>query len=198
MFLTSSGQLKLGDFGVSRVLRHTVELAGTLLIFVSFASMCYIQYVELTDIHVLSYIFTATQIGTPYYMSPEIMNNQRYNSKTDIWSLGCILYELMCLRLPFDGSSMKQLVNNIIKSNPASPPLAYSSELRELVRDTLCKNPKVRPGINSILSRPVMRTKISSLLGETTKQAEFSHTVLHGANVLNAPPISIPITSFDL
>jgi serine/threonine protein kinase len=44
------------------------------------------------------------QIGTPYYMSPEIMDNKRYNSKSDIWSLGCILYELMYLKLPFVGT----------------------------------------------------------------------------------------------
>ena len=161
MFLTSGGQLKLGDFGVSRVLRHTVELA-------------------------------ATQIGTPYYMSPEIMDNQRYNSKTDIWSLGCILYELMCLRLPFDGASMKQLCYNIIKVNPASPSMVYSAELRELVRDTLHKNPKTRPGINSILSRPIMRSKISALLGETKRQAEFCHTILHGANVLASNALNVP------
>ena len=125
-------------------------------------------------------------------MSPEIMDNQRYNSKTDIWSLGCILYELMCLRLPFDGASMRQLCYNIMKTAPASPPSSYSTELRELVRDTLLKNPKVRPGINSILSRPIMRSKITSLLGETRKQAEFSHTVLHGADVLSSKVVPVP------
>ncbi|KAJ1425272.1 kinase-like domain-containing protein, partial [Ochromonadaceae sp. CCMP2298] len=104
--------------------------------------------------------------GTPYYMSPEIMNNQRYNSKTDIWSLGVVLYEMMCLRLPFEGKSMKDLCANIIGKNPAAPSSAYSRELRELLRDTLLKNPKVRPGINSILGRDVMRSKINSLLGE--------------------------------
>jgi NIMA (never in mitosis gene a)-related kinase len=68
IFLTSSGVIKLGDFGIARVLRNTGELA-------------------------------ATQIGTPYYMSPEIMDSKRYNSKTDIWSLGCVLYELLALRV---------------------------------------------------------------------------------------------------
>jgi hypothetical protein len=125
-------------------------------------------------------------------MSPEIMDNQRYNSKTDIWSLGCILYELVTLRLPFGGTSMKQLVVNIIKATPAPPSSTYSAEMRELVRDMLQKNPKQRPGINSILAKPLMRSKITELLGETTKRAEFSHTVLHGANVLQAPPAVLP------
>lgn len=68
IFLTKSGIIKLGDFGIARVLRNTGELA-------------------------------CTQIGTPYYMSPEIMDNKRYNSKTDIWSLGCVLYELLTLKV---------------------------------------------------------------------------------------------------
>ena len=44
----------------------------------------------------------STQVGTPYYMPPEICNNSRYNSKCDIWSLGVMLYELMALKLPFE------------------------------------------------------------------------------------------------
>ena len=108
-----------------------------------------------------------------------------------------MLYEMMCLRLPFDGSSMKQLCHNIIHANPSPPSSTmYSIELRDLVKDLLLKNPKVRPGINSILSKPIIRVKIASLLGATKHQAEFSHTILHGLNVLKdnnnigAPPPS--------
>ncbi|XP_042620406.1 serine/threonine-protein kinase Nek5 [Cyprinus carpio] len=80
IFLTQGGQkVKLGDFGIARMLNSTVELART----------C---------------------VGTPYYLSPEICENRPYNNKTDIWSLGCVLYELCTLRHPFEGSNLKQLV----------------------------------------------------------------------------------------
>ena len=111
-----------------------------------------------------------------------------------------MLYEMMCLRLPFDGSSMKQLCHNIIHANPSPPSSTmYSIELRDLVKDLLMKNPKVRPGINSILSKPIIRVKIASLLGATKHQAEFSHTILHGLNVLKdnnnigAPPTKLQL-----
>ena len=87
IFLTANGIVKVGDFGIARVLRNTGE-------------------------------FAATRIGTPYYMSPEIMDGKRYNSKTDIWSLGVILFELMCLKLPFDGRSMQDLVRAVVHSPP--------------------------------------------------------------------------------
>ena len=45
---------------------------------------------------------TRTCIGTPYYLSPEIVNRKSYNHKTDIWSLGVILYELCTFKKPFD------------------------------------------------------------------------------------------------
>ena len=46
-------------------------------------------------------VFAKTHLGTPYYMSPEQINEQNYNEKSDIWSLGCIIYELAALRPPF-------------------------------------------------------------------------------------------------
>lgn len=45
--------------------------------------------------------FAQTHVGTPYYMSPELINEQQYNEKSDIWSLGCIVYEMAALRPPF-------------------------------------------------------------------------------------------------
>jgi NIMA (never in mitosis gene a)-related kinase len=54
-----------------------------------------------------------TQIGTPFYFSPEICAGKPYNSKTDIWSLGCILYELCTLRRPFSGPNMNGLTRTL-------------------------------------------------------------------------------------
>ena len=123
-------------------------------------------------------------------MSPEIMDSKRYNSKTDIWSLGCILYEIMCLKLPFEGNSMTQLCQNIQTGNGAfvCKTLAYSTALKDLCRDMLQKNSVLRPGINAILARPVVKSRISSFLDASKKRREFSHTVLHGMQILTTPP----------
>ena len=48
--------------------------------------------------------FASTRIGTPYYMSPEIFENKPYNHKSDIWALGCILYEMVALTHAFDAT----------------------------------------------------------------------------------------------
>lgn len=158
IFLTQAGIVKLGDFGVSRVLERTVDLA-------------------------------ATQVGTPYYMPPEICNNTKYNSKCDIWSLGVILFELMTLSLPFKGSNMQQLLRNI--TSQAAPPVSssYTAELRQILDSMLCKNQMRRPGINSVLKSPVLQNLFVHYLDENVKQQEFSHTVLHGAHILKSRPV---------
>lgn len=48
--------------------------------------------------------FASTRIGTPYYMSPELFNNKPYNHKSDIWALGCVLYEMAALTHAFDAT----------------------------------------------------------------------------------------------
>ena len=162
IFLTSTGIVKLGDFGVSRVLEKTLDLA-------------------------------ATQVGTPYYMPPEICNNTKYNSKCDIWSLGVILFELMTLGMPFKGSSMQQLLRNI--SSQPVPPVStslYSHELRQMLESMLHKNYSRRPGINAVLQAPVITSRIANYLDENVKQQEFSHTVLHGAHILKGRPSAPP------
>jgi Protein kinase domain len=123
-------------------------------------------------------------------MSPEIMDNKRYNSKTDIWSLGCILYEIMCLRLPFEGNCMQELSKNIQTGNGGviCSSLHFSQPLQDLVRDMLLRNSTLRPGINAILSRPVVKACISTFLDASVKCKEFSHTVIHGMNILSVEP----------
>lgn len=62
--------------------------------------------------------FATTFVGTPYYMSPEILESKAYDSKTDIWSLGCLIFELCALRPAFSSTNILQLAGKIIKGEP--------------------------------------------------------------------------------
>ena len=75
---------------------------------------------------------------------------------------------------------MNELVRNIIRATPAAPPSNYSYEVRDLVLSMLSKNTVPRPGINSILSKDIIKRRISLFLNENQYRSEFSHTVLHG------------------
>ena len=57
--------------------------------------------------------FQHTQTGTPYYASPEVWSDSPYDERSDVWSLGVLLYELTCLKLPFESSSMTELYEEI-------------------------------------------------------------------------------------
>ena len=57
--------------------------------------------------------FLYTQTGTPYYASPEVWRDQPYDHKSDIWSLGCLIYEMAALKPPFLGKSMEDLNRSV-------------------------------------------------------------------------------------
>jgi calcium-dependent protein kinase len=57
-------------------------------------------------------------VGTPYYLAPEILRKEKYNEKCDIWSLGILLYELLCGDCPFEADTKKQMLNKIISEDP--------------------------------------------------------------------------------
>ncbi|XP_040912645.1 serine/threonine-protein kinase Nek5-like isoform X2 [Toxotes jaculatrix] len=120
-----------------------------------------------------------TCVGTPYYLSPEICESRPYNNKTDIWSLGCVLYELCTLRHPFEGSSLRQLVSKICRGryNPVSS--RYSHDLRLLVAHLFKVNPRDRPSVSSVLRCPFLEKHISKHLDPQVMQEEFSHTTLN-------------------
>lgn len=74
-----------------------------------------------------------TQTGTPYYASPEVWRDQPYGSKSDIWSLGCVLYEMVTLKPPFRANDMNGLYKSVLKGQ--YPPISnkYSQDLKEVI-----------------------------------------------------------------
>ena len=78
-----------------------------------------------------------TVIGTPYYFSPEIINGEAYNYKTDIWSLGVVLYEMCNLKLPFDSNNIAQLSIKILRGNYDPIPFKYNKEMHHLIKRML-------------------------------------------------------------
>ncbi|CAH2324354.1 serine threonine- kinase Nek11 isoform X1 [Pelobates cultripes] len=128
-----NGTIKIGDFGVSRILSLPTDMATS---------------------------FT----GTPHYMSPETFSNSGYNSKSDIWSLGCILYEICCFQYAFEASNWIKLVSLIVEGPTPCLPSKYSAALNDILQRTLRKDPEERPSASEILTMPyiVDRAKVLS------------------------------------
>ncbi|CAM9640609.1 unnamed protein product [Pylaiella littoralis] len=110
--------------------------------------------------------FAVTCIGTPYYMSPEIFKNHPYNDKSDVWALGCLLYELLTLKHAFDAQSLNGLAGKIIKGKFPSVSSQYSKNLRALVNDMLATNPKKRPDIEQILRKSFVQSRVKEFVGD--------------------------------
>jgi NIMA (never in mitosis gene a)-related kinase len=116
-----------------------------------------------------SHDFASTYVGTPFYMSPEICAAEKYTLKSDIWSLGCIIYELCSREPPFNAKSHFQLVQRIKEGKIAALPAIYSAELMAVIKDCLKVNPERRPDTAQLLNLPVVR-----LMRKEKEVVEFS------------------------
>lgn len=150
-FLSKTGNLKMGDFGIAKVLACTLAVAKT-------------------------------QIGTPYYLSPELCQGNSYTWPSDIWAMGCILYELTALRVPFDASSFLALVQRIVEGVVPSVSSTYSGFVRCLCSEMLNRSPEARPSSDAILQRMPIQAVVKKLLEEAQVPA---HT--EAFNVASVP-----------
>ncbi|XP_060157344.1 serine/threonine-protein kinase Nek1 isoform X1 [Globicephala melas] len=114
-----------------------------------------------------------TCIGTPYYLSPEICENKPYNNKSDIWALGCVLYEMCTLKHAFEAGNMKNLVLKIISGSFPPVSLHYSYDLRSLLSQLFKRNPRDRPSVNSILEKGFIAKRIEKFLSPQLIAEEF-------------------------
>ncbi len=142
VFLTEKGEIKLGDFGIAKCLKNTVEVAKTI-------------------------------VGTPYYFSPEIIQNKPYSFKSDIWSLGILLYEMCALKMPFDGSNLASLSIKIIKGNYTPLPTSFTKDIRCLISSLLNVDMNKRPSINEILRNSLIKQRVKNFLNEADLEKEF-------------------------
>ncbi|KAL2401186.1 G2-specific protein kinase nimA [Exophiala dermatitidis] len=101
-----------------------------------------------------SHDFASTYVGTPFYMSPEICAAEKYTLYSDIWSLGCIMYELCTKEPPFNANSHLQLVQRIRKGEFKPIPSIYSKDLANVIASCLKTNPMHRPDTISLLTVP--------------------------------------------
>ncbi|GMH60450.1 hypothetical protein TrRE_jg644, partial [Triparma retinervis] len=120
--------------------------------------MCKDGMVKIGDLGVSRQVGQETMMlqtfyGTPLYASPELCENKPYNEKTDIWSLGVVLYEIGCLTPPFSGQNLISLADNIRNARyPEMPRNMFSESLTRMVAMLLQKNYQKRPSIKQILS----------------------------------------------
>jgi len=98
-----------------------------------------------------------TQIGTPLYLSPEICNHEPYGVKSDVWSLGVVIYELAALQVPFKATCLPAVAVMICSADPAPLPPRYSEELSYLLFALLEKNPMKRPSLDELLHTPFLQ-----------------------------------------
>jgi len=107
--------------------------------------------------------FAHTMVGTPYYLSPELIEEKAYDHKSDIWSLGWVLYELWALDYPFRGTTQATLLMKIIKGKYDPIPVKYSKDLSELISKCLRKDTRKRLSIHQILEEDSVKRKAREL-----------------------------------
>jgi len=125
--------LKLGDFGVAKVLSSSIDLAQT-------------------------------QIGTPFYMAPEVFKNQPYSYASDFWGVGCVLYEMLTGNRAFNAQSLNGLALKVMKGKYSPIPTTCSPEMQTLVKSLFSRNSEHRPTLKEILCLPHVRKRLQQTL----------------------------------
>lgn len=105
----------------------------------------------------------STQTGTPYYASPEVWKDKPYDYKSDIWSIGCVIYEMCTLKTPFKGPSLQAVFTNVQRGIYDPIPYIYSKELSKVISYMLQVNPISRLTCDQLLKTDLITDKMKSI-----------------------------------
>lgn len=104
--------------------------------------------------------FATTKAGTLQYMPPELLNENKYSEKSEIWSLGCILFEMCAFSKPFEASNELALALKIRDGKIEQIPAKYSNEIRRVIAWCLSINQKERPNAEDLLNIPEISRRL--------------------------------------
>ncbi|CAF0842801.1 unnamed protein product [Rotaria sordida] len=133
--------------------------------------------------------FATTMVGTPFYMSPEIFSHKPYGQKSDIWSLGCCVYEMTTLEHAFTAKDMNSLIMKINLGQTPQISTKCSEPLKDIITSMLKKNPDDRPTAKQILQNPYIKQHMVRLLEKTQMKCQKSQSKL---SISPAPSTSRP------
>jgi serine/threonine protein kinase len=137
-----------------------------------------------------------TQTGTPYYASPEVWRDMPYDAKSDMWSIGCVLYEMVALRPPFRAEDMEGLYRKVLRGLYPRIPAQYSHDLSEVIGVLLQVNPRHRPSIEQLIQMPVMRRHATEF-AECRAVNDLLQTIKLPKNVIDLSTC-LPKPQYDL
>lgn len=126
---------------------------------------------KLADKYGLNY----TQTGTPYYASPEVWRDEPYSFKSDIWSLGCVIYEMIALKPPFDADDMQGLCKAILRGKYQKLPPQYSSDLHSMIKLMLTVDANRRPSSFDLMMMPAFQSRAQHLHPRIANQINLKY-----------------------
>ena len=127
---------------------------------------------------VLKKDFACTQTGTPYYASPEVWKDQPYGVKSDMWSLGCVLYEMAALRPPFTAQDLSGLYKKVCAGIFDRIPYCYSNDLQSVIASLLKLDPKKRPDSEELLGNPLVHKYYKGEIEVQVRENEHNDALL--------------------
>ena len=165
IFMTKAKMIKLGDFGISKVLEETYGNAET----------C---------------------VGTPYYMSPELVKGEPYNQKSDVWACGCVLFEILTLKKVFEASNQLKLITSILEKDPGEISSEYTEDIRKIVQLTLQKAADDRPTAEELSNMPIF-CESKKEINKTPTLPPFLRRISSQRSISNNVP-STPSTPYSV